>query len=225
MKTLRPRRARKTSTNATGPWRLVMPAQSLLALLAAVVSGYRAILSDSPAVITAAFIAALLALVAAAVSTNSQRRAIAPLFAALLLELTILENATPPRLINAIPLLFATALALAFGPPQRPVLNPIAPTGPQSPTQRRQPNPPAKSIATVVSLVVLAPVGIAYLAIGLVAPSPDVYVSYLLYDGLITTAVSLAYRRSWWVVAMPPVSVAAFVLMVQAGAAFRGWSG
>ncbi len=214
-----------TSTNATGSRRLGMLAQSVLALLAAVVSGYRAILSDSPAVITAAFVAALLALVAAAVSTKSQRRAIAPLIGALLLELTILGNAAPPRLINAIPLLFATALAYALGPPEPAVLNPMAPTGRQFLTQKRLPNPPAKSIATLISLVVLGPIGLAYLAIGLIAPSPDVYVSYLLYAGLITTAVSLAYRRSWWVVAMPPVSVAAFMLMVQAGVALRGWSG
>jgi len=73
--------------------------------------------------------------------------------------------------------------------------------------------------------VVLAPIGIAYLAIGLIAPSPDIYVSYLLYAGLIATAVSLAYRRSWWVLAMPPVSIAAFVLMLQTGVALRGWSG
>ncbi len=143
-----------TSTRPTGT-----TAQSGLALIAAIVSSYRAFHSDQPTVITVALIAALLALIAGAITWQSRRQAVAPLAVALLLELTFLWRAAPPRLINAIPLLFA--LALALGRNQLTFSAQESSTGQPLSGTAHPPNARSRQIAAVVSLLALAPVGVA----------------------------------------------------------------
>jgi len=129
------------------------------------------------------------------------------------MEFTVMTNrVAPPRIVNAIPLLFALGLAVAPSElaPVRTVDN----------------SPRLHRIVTIVSLGLMAPLGVAYLVgANLFAPAPDIYVSYAIYAVLVTGTIALARRRSWWIAAMPFVSIGVFMLMVQAGVHYRDWSG
>jgi len=82
-----------------------------------------------------------------------------------------------------------------------------------------------RNVLTVVALVLMVPVGFAYLATGLVASGVDLLGAYALFAVLLAATVWLAVRRSWWVVAMPFVSAGVFVLMLRLGGRFLDWSG
>jgi len=200
---------------ATVSLRLVLVVAGF-ALIAAIVSAVRAVrtgLDDGSTGVVLAAVASLLALLGAAAAFRSLRQAALLLAGPLLLELLVLDrygNVAPPRLVNAIPLMFALALALVFG---------------RSSTERS----PAlgshrQKLATIVALALMAPIGFVYLVTGLVAPVPDVYGAYAIFALLLGGAVWLARRRSWWVVAMPIVSAAIWPLMIWAGESFLDWS-
>jgi hypothetical protein len=82
-----------------------------------------------------------------------------------------------------------------------------------------------RNVLTVVALGLMVPVGFGYLATGLVASGADLLGAYALFAMLLTAAVWLAVKRSWWVVAMPFVSVGFLVLMLWFGGRFLDWSG
>lgn len=185
-------------------------------VIAAAVSALRAArsdLDDGSAGVALASTAAILALAAAITALRSLRLAALPLAGALLLELLVLNelvDVAPPRLVNAIPLMFALALALASG---------------RSDTERSPaPESAPRRMATIVALVLMVPIGFVYLVTGLVAPWPDVIGAYVLFALLLLAAVSLARRESWWVVAVPFVSVGMWPLMLWAGETYLNWS-
>lgn len=186
------------------------------AFLAAVVSAVRAVrtgLDGGSTGVALAAVASLLALLGAAAAFRSLRLAALVIAVALLLELLILDrygNVAPPRLINAIPLLFALALALVSG---------------LSRTERSAVGGSRlQKIATIVALALMVPIGFTYFVTGLVAPTPDVYGAYTIFALLLGGAVWLARRRSWWVVAVPIVSAGIWPLMVWAGETYLNWS-
>lgn len=187
-----------------------------LSLIAATVSALRAVrtgLDDRSTGVVLAVTASLLALAAAVTVLRSLRLAALPLAGALLLELLVLNGnvgVAPPRLINAIPLICALALTLVPGR-----------SGNQGPPA---PGSPHRRVATVIALALMVPIGFAYLSTGLIAPSPDVFGAYVLYAVLLGGAVWLARRGSWWVVAVPIVSVGIWPLMVWAGESYLDWS-
>lgn len=83
--------------------------------------------------------------------------------------------------------------------------------------------PWARTAATVVGFALLVPVGILYLASGLVVPLPWTAVVWVL--GLAFAAFAVASRRRPGVVlAVPPVAVAAWAAVVSAGSALFGWT-
>lgn len=197
--------------------RFPLGAQVVLSQIAAGVFAYRAIrtadLGDQWAGFFLVSLAALFALAAAVTAFRSPRWAALPLAGALFLELFVLDQffgVAPPRLINAIPLLFALALAAVPGP-----LGGLA-----QPTRASQP----LSVATVISLVAMVPIGLLYLLTGLVAPAPDLFAAYVLFALLLGVAVWLARQRSWWVIAVPIVSAGLWPLMVWMGETFLDWS-
>ena len=186
------------------------------ALIAAGLSAVRAVrtgLDDGATGAVLAAAASLLAMAAAAAAFRSLRLAALPLAGSVLLELLVLDryvNVAPPRLINAIPLMFALALALVPG---------------RSSTERSpSPGSPQHQVAAIVALALMVPIGFAYLVTGLVAPAPDVFGAYVLFALLLGGAVWLARRRSWWVVAVPIVSAGMWPLMVWAGETYLDWS-
>ena len=192
--------------------RVSVMTQACLCGFAAIVSILRMVRTDEARGVALASIAALLALGAAVATFRSRRWAAIPLAAALLMELTVLLNVAPPRIVNAIPLLFALGLA-------------VAPGGWNSdrvPVASGQ----MRSLVAVVSIGLMVPLGVAYL-VGphIFAPYPDIYVSYLLYVVLVTVTMVFARRRSWWIAAMPLVSTGLWLLMVQIGVAYRDWGG
>jgi len=183
-------------------------------LIAAAVSAVRAVRTDvddgSIGVVLAAS-ASLLAVAGAVTAFRSLRLAAVPLAVALLMELVVLNeyvDIAPPRLVNVIPLMFALGLVSGRSSTER------------SPTAGSR----QRKVATIVALVLMVPIGFAYLATGLFAPSPDVYGAYALFAFLLGGAVWLARRRSWWVVAVPLVSVGIWPLMVWAGETYLDWS-
>lgn len=201
------------SSDRASSERVASVAQACLCGFAATVSILRAVRTDEARGVGLASVAALLALGAAVVTFRSRRWAAIPLAAALLMELTVLLwEAAPPRIVNAIPLLFALGLA-------------VAPAGRNS-VRVPLASGRTRSLVAVVSVGLMVPLGVAFL-IGphIIAPYPDIYVSYLLYIVLVTVTMVLARRRSWWIAAVPFVSTGLFVLMVQIGVAYRDWGG
>lgn len=200
-------------------------AQAGLSLLAATVFAVRAVrtgvgdgLPVGQSALTGVMLAGsatVLSLVAAALAMRSTRLAAIPLALVLPLEILLLDAyVAPPRLITAIPLV--GALAIAATPASLPASMPDAGAGGTSRARR---------VLTVVSFVLLAPIGLMYFTTGLVAPFPDVFLAYALYAALVTAAVFLARRRSWWVLAVPPVAAGLWFLMLWLGETLRGWSG
>lgn len=186
-----------------------------LSLIAAAVSALRAVRTDLDDRSTGAVLAlsaSVVALGAVVSAFRSLRLAVLPLTGALLLELLVLSvvDVARPRLVNAIPLMFALALALVSG---------------RSGTERSPSlGLPRRRVATIIALAAMVPIGFAYLSAGLVAPAPDVFGAYALFALLLGGALWLARRGSWWVVAVPIVSVAIWPLMLWAGETYLNWS-
>lgn len=194
-------------------------AQAGLSLLAAAVLAFRVVRTaagdgmpggePSGAGVVLASMAALLAVGAAALAMRSPRAAALPLGAVLAAELALLDDyVAPPRLVTAVPLVFALALALV-----RPGTRP---TGPGAGTT-------AQRVVGVVSLLLLAPVGFMYLVSGLVVPGPWLYGMYALFALLVVATVWLARRGSWWVLVGPPVAAVLWFAILSAGERFLGW--
>jgi hypothetical protein len=195
-------------------------AQTALSLVAAALFAVRAVRTasgdglppDHPATagVLLAATALLLSVGAGALALRSTRLAALPLAAVLSLELVVLDDhVAPPRLLAALPLMGALALALVPRAPGRP---------PHSSSNR------TRQVLTAVALVLMAPIGFFYLTTGLVAPAPDVFGAYAVFGLLVAVAVHLARRRSWWVLTVPPVSVALWFLMLWVGESVLGWS-
>ncbi len=129
---------------------------------------------------------------------------------ALGVELFLLGALAPPRFIAAIPLFFAFALVMV---PPRSVGSTASGAGST-----------ARSIATIIALGLMVPIGVAYLSTGLVASEEDLWGAYGLFAVLLTITVWMASRRTWWVVAMPFVSAGLWMLMLWFGERFLDWS-
>lgn len=189
------------------------------ALLAGTVFGVRVIRTGTgssvpdPSAATTGVVLGLLAVVlsflGAALVTRG-RAAVPPLALALVLELSVLDRfLAPPRLVTAVPLVFALALALV---PAR-----------TWPVRDVRSVDKARTAAVVVALLLMVPVGFFYFVTGLVAPAPDVYAAYALFGILVLATVLLARRRSWWTLAMPPASAGLWFLMLWAGETYLDW--
>jgi hypothetical protein len=198
-----------------------LPSQSRTALtfqvglcaLAAIVTIVRAARTDEPRGVVLASVAAAAALAAAVTSFRHRRWAAVPLLVAIVMEVTVLlGSVAPPRIVNAIPLLFAFGLA-------------VTPTDRARPRNRNEHRSirGAVSSLSVASMVVL---GVAFvIGPNIIAPYPDIFVSYALYAVLVAVTVALARRQSAWIAALPPITLGIFVLMVQIGETFRDWGG
>jgi hypothetical protein len=81
------------------------------------------------------------------------------------------------------------------------------------------------TVAAVLALLAMAPVGFFYAVSGLVVPGPWLYLMWLLYLGLLATAGWLARRRSYLVLAVPVVGALAWWSLVSLGDAYWGWTG
>ena len=198
---------------------LALSGQVAFAVVAAVVFGVRVArtaagdaVPDESAT-TAGVILGLLAVglsLLGAALVHRGRAAAPPLALALLLELSVLDRfLSPPRLVTAIPLVFALALALV----------------PASTWSRRGDRgvDTARTVAVVVARLLMVPVGFYYLMTGLVAPAPDLYGAYALFGVLLLATVLLARRRSWWTLAVPPLSAGLWLLMLWAGETYLDW--
>ncbi len=191
---------------------------SLLAAAVFVVRGVRTAAGDGlPAgqsATTGAVIAgavALLTVGAAALALRSTRLSAPPLAVVLVLELLVLDGyLSPPRLLAALPLIGALAIAVVPSP------------GSASPSSGRPAQ--ARRVLTALAFLLLAPIGFFYLLTGLVAPAPDLFGAYALYAAFVAAAVWLSRRRSWWVLAVPPAAAGAWFLMLHLGETFWGWS-
>lgn len=201
-------------------WQLIQAGLTLIAAAGFVVRGVLTAtgtgFSDNASRTTGvglASLAALLAFAAAALALRSPRAAALPLAGALALELTVLGNyVAPPRLITALPLFAALALAVVRPMPDvQDRREGIAPS-------------PGRTAAAAVALTLMVPVGFMYLTTGLVAPAPDVFGVYALFAALVVVAVRLAQRRSLWVLAVPAASAALWFLVLLAGGELLDWS-
>lgn len=211
-----------TSRADTGARRPTVAAQAGTSLLAAAVFAVRAVRTglgdglpdgqDSTPGLLLAVAATLVAVAAAALAWLSARAAVVPLVVLLAAEFLVLDDyVAPPRLLAALPLVFALALALVRpGAPERPTA-----AGTASGTQR---------VLTVLAFLLMAPVGFFYLSTGLVAPAPDVFGAYALFAVLVGVAVLLARRRSRWVIAVPVAAAGLWFAMLWLGEAVLGWS-
>ncbi|MEO7980294.1 MAG: hypothetical protein ABI807_05325 [Sporichthyaceae bacterium] len=160
--------------------------------------------------------------VAAAVLLLASRRrpAAAALALTLGLELFVLDVlAAPPRLVTALPLSLALALFLAARPSRADVdSSPAEPGDPPG-----APPLPVRTAASVVALLLMLPVGLQYLLSGLVVPTPDLFGMYAVFAIQLAAAAVLAGRRSWWVLAVPPIAAALWFLLISLGSHYLAW--
>lgn len=214
--------ARRTSRS------LITYLQTGLCLLAATIFGFRTArtangqgvpeLDTAPHVLGALVVGSAAGLtVAAAVFllAGNRRPAAAALTVTLVLELLVLGSiASPPRLVTALPLGLALALFLVSRPGR-------AGEGAEPVSARATGS--SRTAAAVVSLLLMLPVGFLYLMSGLVVPAPDLFAMYALFAALFAGAALLSRRRSWWALAVPPLSVGLWFLLITIGGRFWGW--
>jgi hypothetical protein len=193
--------------------RTARTAQVGLCALAAAVTLVRAARTDETSGVVLASVAATAALAAAITSFRHRHRAAVPLLVAIAMEVTVLlSSVAPPRIVNVIPLLFALGLA-------------VIPTDGARPRSDRE-HRSIRVVVTGLSVASMTILGVAFvIGPNIIAPYPDIFVSYVLYAALVAVTVALARRQSWWIAAMPPIALGTFLLMVQIGATFRDWGG
>lgn len=222
----------EVDTSPTTSRSAVTYAQAGLAVVAATVYGFRAVRTangqgvpetDTAAHVLGATVAGLtgaLAVAAAVLLLARLRRAAAGALALTLgLEVLVVGAlAAPPRLVTALPLGLALALFLAARPG-------TAATHPGAGSQvdRSTAADRGRTAAAVVALVLMLPIGFQYLVSGLVVPTPDLFGMYALYAALLAGAAALTRRRSWWVLAVPPVASALWFLLIWLGGRYLGW--
>lgn len=79
-------------------------------------------------------------------------------------------------------------------------------------------------LAAVLGLALLVPVGLFYLASGLVVPLPWLVLLWVVFLALVAAAVVLVRRHSWWVPVVPAVGAAVWWLTITLGERFGGWT-
>jgi hypothetical protein len=98
-----------------------------------------------------------------------------------------------------------------------------SPAGPPEPAVERRSAGP--TVAAVVALLAMVPVGFFYAASGLLVPGPWLFLLWVLFVVLVVVAVLLARRRSYWVLAVPVLGGGFWWGFVSAGEAWLGWTG
>ena len=81
------------------------------------------------------------------------------------------------------------------------------------------------TVAAVVALIAMLPVGFFYAASGLVVPGPWLFLLWVVFLVLVSVGVRLFRRRSYLVLAVPVVAAALWLGTLSAGDAWFGWTG
>ena len=81
------------------------------------------------------------------------------------------------------------------------------------------------TVAAVVALLAMAPVGFFYAASGLLVPGPWLFLLWLVFLVLVSVGVRLFRRRSYRVLAVPVVAAVVWCGTLSAGEAWLGWTG
>jgi hypothetical protein len=80
------------------------------------------------------------------------------------------------------------------------------------------------AVVAALALVAHLTVGLLYVSSGLVAPLWAVVLLLVLWAAQLVACGLLLRRRSWWVLAVPVVALALWVLLINAGSALLGWT-
>lgn len=83
---------------------------------------------------------------------------------------------------------------------------------------------PGRVLVAVLGLALLLPVGLFYLASGLVVPLPWLVVLWLVFVTLVAANVVLVRRHSWWAPLPAVAGAAVWWLTVTLGERFGGWT-
>jgi hypothetical protein len=84
--------------------------------------------------------------------------------------------------------------------------------------------PAGPTVAAVVALLAMAPVGFFYAASGLVASGPGLFLMWLLYVVLVGVGIWLTRRGSYFVLLVPVVAAGAWLTLISLGEAYWGWA-
>ncbi len=160
--------------------------------------------------LVAAVLACVLSLGAFLTAARSPRWTAWFLGAALLLELVL--GLMGARIPLAVAPVLLCALVLVLGP-----------------ILRRESEPGvdytrARTVVAVVSVVLMAPIGLFYAGTGLLVPEYIVPVAVLIYLLLLAGTVWLAVRRHWWAAAGPVLAVIIWFGGLWAGEVYFGWT-
>ena len=95
---------------------------------------------------------------------------------------------------------------------------------PALPSCRRAPES-GPTVAAVVALLAMVPVGFFYAASGLLVPGPWLFLLWVVFLVLVSVGVRLFRRRSYLVLAVPVVAAVVWFGTLSAGEAWFGWTG
>jgi hypothetical protein len=84
--------------------------------------------------------------------------------------------------------------------------------------------PLGPTVAAVVALLAMAPVGFFYAVSGLVASGPGLFLMWLLYLVLLAVGIWLTRRGSYFVLLVPVVAAGAWLTLISIGEAYWGWT-
>ena len=84
--------------------------------------------------------------------------------------------------------------------------------------------PVGPTVAAVVALLAMAPVGFFYAASGLVASGPGLFLMWLLYLVLVAVGIWLTRRGSYFVLLVPVVAAGLWLTLISLGEAYWGWA-
>ena len=98
-----------------------------------------------------------------------------------------------------------------------------SPAGPPEPAVERQSAGP--TVAALVALLAMVPVGFFYAASGLLVPGPWLFLLWVVFLALVSVGVRLFRRRSYLVLAVPVVAAVLWFGTLSAGEAWLGWTG
>lgn len=201
-------------------------AAALLAKIAYVVAADSpdGVVGPGPLVLVFVTLLALLAGLAAAAAAVANPAAVQLLgvVLALTVALELFGGSPPPRYLALVPLAMATALVV-MGRRNAPTDAGVSAASTSS-TRATRASDGRPAWQTIIALVLHALVAFPYLLSGLAVPIHGVIFLWALWGAFLVVILRLGRRQAWLTLAVPPVALAAWYVVLLMGGEILGWT-